>query len=53
MAIEIEILQGDCLDVLSRQKADSIDLIITSPLTLIAAEEPMAELIPINMSIGF
>lgn len=31
MAIEIEILQGDCLDVLSRQKADSIDLIVTSP----------------------
>lgn len=31
MAVEIEILQGDCLDVLSRQRPASIDLIITSP----------------------
>ena len=51
-AIKTDLYLGDCLEVLSNFDTDSFDLIVTSPRMRTADLKRMAELAPMNMSIG-
>ena len=51
-AIKTDLYLGDCLDILTNFDADSIDLIVTSPLMPTAVPKRTAASIRMNMSIG-